>query len=119
MNSKNVTPSTTNLMTSTNLSPSSDPQPDPYGAIGLEILRELLRQARLTANVSIAAIAGSTIFGLVGGGLLLAGKATEATVTTTMGLFSSVYCTQAAKDSNEKLEKVAKELRVLRLPPEE
>lgn len=107
-------------MTNKNLPPASSHEPDDfYEAIRLEILQELLRQVRLTATVSITAIAGSALISLIGGGLVLTGKVPEGTVTTTMGLFSSMYCTQAAKDSNEKLEKIARELKIFRPSSEE
>lgn len=106
-------------MTIKDSSPSPDSHPDPYQEMALDIMREFLRQSRCTATVSVAAIAGSAFISLIGGGLLLVGKITEGSATTAAGIVSSMYCTQAAKDSNEKLEKIARELRVLKLPSEE
>lgn len=92
---------------------SSDYQPDPYQAltpqlaIDLRIAEERLRQARYSFNLALGMAATSALIGFAGVGLVLLGKASEGTITTTGGLASSAYCLQQlAKDTNDRLDKL-------------
>jgi hypothetical protein len=74
------------------------------------IIQERIRQARFSFNLALITTAISACVGLVGAGLLLSGKLPEGTVTSTGGLVSSACCIQFAKDANDRLDKVLREL---------
>lgn len=80
----------------------------------LDILREHLRQARLTFNLSCFTLALSLGISLIGGILLFTGKSTEGTVNAATGLVSATFCAQVSKDSSEKLDRLTKTLKALR-----
>lgn len=75
-----------------------------------EVFMERLRQARYSFNLTLFATGMSFLVSLVGAGLLLSGKATEGTVTTTGGIVASVRCTKLAKEANDRLDKILVEL---------
>ncbi|MDZ8138223.1 MAG: hypothetical protein RM049_23435 [Nostoc sp. DedQUE04] len=91
-------------MTKPTLSSNSEPN------FNQEIVRERLRQARYSFNLTLFATAMSFLVSLVGAGLLLSGKATEGTVTTAGGIVASVQCTKLAKEANDRLDKTLAEL---------
>ncbi|MBD2510142.1 hypothetical protein H6G91_23075 [Nostoc muscorum FACHB-395] len=76
----------------------------------MKIAEERLRQARYSFNLTLSATAMSFVVSLAGAGLLLLGKATEGTVTTTGGIVASVRCTKLAKEANDRLDKILVEL---------
>ena len=86
------------------LSPKSDNE------IETNIITERLRQARYSFNTALAASGVSVCIGLVGAGLVLSGKVTEGTVTASGGMAASVSCINFAKDANDRLDKLMKEL---------
>ncbi|MEH2182352.1 TRADD-N-associated membrane domain-containing protein [Nostoc sp.] len=76
-----------------------------------EIIRERVRQARYSFNLALIATGLSACISLVGAGLLLSGKVPEGTVTAAGGMAASVRCTQLAKDTNDRLDKILRELK--------
>jgi hypothetical protein len=74
------------------------------------IIQERIRQAHYSFNLALIATAVSTCVSLAGAGLLLSGKLPEGTVTGVGGFASSAYCFRLAKDANDRLDKISKEL---------
>ncbi|GAB1541118.1 hypothetical protein NUACC21_37880 [Scytonema sp. NUACC21] len=74
---------------------------------------EHLRQARQTFNISFIALSASIGISMIGAALILTGKSTEGSVTTATGLVSTTFCSQIAKESNEKLEELTEDLEKL------
>lgn len=74
------------------------------------VLQERVRQAKYSFNLALIATAISACVGLVGAGLLLSGKLPEGSVTAAGGLVSSTCCIRFAKDANDRLDKILKEL---------
>lgn len=70
------------------------------------IIVERLRQARYSFNAALAA----NVFSIVGAAFLLSGKVPEGAVTTSSGMAVSVGCLKLAKDANDRLDRIAKEL---------
>jgi hypothetical protein len=83
---------------------------DPFAHMEFHIAMERLRQARYSFNLALITTAISTCVGLAGAGLLLSGNLSEGTVTATGGLVSSACCIRFAKDANDRLDKILKEL---------
>lgn len=81
-----------------------------YSAVELSIAQERLRQARWSFNLALAMTAAFAVISLVGVGLLLSGKTTEGSVAAAGGFASSVRCLQLAKDTNDRLDKIAAEI---------
>ncbi|NEQ67720.1 MAG: hypothetical protein F6K21_19880 [Symploca sp. SIO2D2] len=76
-------------------------------------MTERLRQAHLSFNLAIGLAAIGGIVGMAGIILLFSGKVSEGTVTTAGGLASnimSIRCLKLAKDANDRLDKLAKDL---------
>lgn len=78
--------------------------------IEASIAKERLRQARHSFNTALTATAASLCIGLVGAALVLSGKVTEGTVTASSGMAASVSCINFAKDANDRLDKLMREL---------
>ena len=74
------------------------------------IIVERLRQARYSFNAALPATVISTFISLLGAALLLSGKVPEGAVTTSSGMALSVGCLKLAKDANDRLDRIAKEL---------
>lgn len=87
-----------------NLTPNSDDR------IETSIVKERLRQARYSFNAALTATAVSACISLVGGALLLSGKITEGTVTASGRIATSLGCINLAKDANDRLDKLMKDL---------
>ncbi|MBW4558210.1 MAG: hypothetical protein KME59_20215 [Trichormus sp. ATA11-4-KO1] len=81
-----------------------------YSTVELSIAQERLRQARWSFNLVLAMTAAFTLISLVGVGLLLSGKTTEGSFAAAGGFASSVRCLQLAKDTNDRLDKIAAEI---------
>ncbi|MBE9053592.1 hypothetical protein IQ243_24940 [Nostocales cyanobacterium LEGE 11386] len=81
-----------------------------YSEVELSIAQERLRQARWSFNLALAMTAAFAVISLVGVGLVLSGKATEGSVAAAGGFASSVRCLQLAKDTNDRLDKIAAEI---------
>ncbi|MGD1806492.1 TRADD-N-associated membrane domain-containing protein [Dapis sp. BLCC M126] len=76
------------------------------------VIKERLRQARLSFNIALSLTIISAIISVTGVGLLLSGKTSEGTATTAGGLASkivSVGLLKMTKDTNERLDKIAME----------
>lgn len=101
---------TPNLMSRNILSDDSNPNLNPHLAIELSIATERLRQARYSFNLALAATTASVCISLTGAGLLLFNKAPEGTITAVAGIASSMRCIQLAKDANDRLDRIAKDL---------
>ena len=74
------------------------------------IVQERLRQSRYSFNLALIITGVSACVGLVGAGLLLSGKLPEGAVTAASGLASSACCVRFAKDANDRLDQMLKEL---------
>jgi hypothetical protein len=83
---------------------------NPHSALEMIIVKERLRQSRYSFNAALAATVLSTCISLVGAALLLSGKVTEGAVTTSSGMAVSVGCLKLAKDANDRLDSITKEL---------
>jgi len=78
-----------------------------HSALEMIIVEERLRQSRYSFNAALAATVFSSI---VGAALLLSGKVPEGAVTTSSGMAVSVGCLKLAKDANDRLDRITKEL---------
>ncbi|MEG4288356.1 hypothetical protein Q5692_07135 [Microcoleus sp. C2C3] len=74
-----------------------------HSALEMIIAEERLRQSRYSFNAALAATIFSSI---VSAALLLSGKVPEGAVTTSI----SVGCSKLAKDANDRLDRITKEL---------
>ena len=88
------------------LTPSSKKQ----NSVEAVVLQERVRQAKYSFNLALIATAVSACVGLAGAGLLLSGKLPEGAVAAAGGLVSSTCCIRFAKDANDRLDKILKEL---------
>ena len=84
---------------------------DPITMLNLEIAQEGLRQSRGSFNLARKSLTlafvmttASGMISLVGASLLFTNKAPEGTITTAIGLVSSLGFSQLAKDAREQLE---------------
>ena len=75
-----------------------------------DIIKERLRQARLSFNLALVTTGTCAIVSFCGIGMILLGKASEGSVTTTSGLSATVYCLKLTRDANDRLDKLAEEL---------
>ena len=75
-----------------------------------DIIKERLRQARLSFNLALATTATCALVGFCGIGLVLIGKAPEGTITITGGLSATVYSLKLARDANDRLDELAEDL---------
>ena len=71
------------------------------------IAQERLRQARLSFNLALTVTAICFLITVMGAGLLLSDKFSSGTITTAVGLVSSLGCFKLAKDSNDRLDQIA------------
>ena len=74
------------------------------------ILKERLRQARLSFNLALIMTAATATIGLIGISLLLQEKVSEGVIATMGGGASSICCFRLAKDANDRLDRIAAEL---------
>lgn len=81
-----------------------------HSALEMIVVKERLRQSRYSFNAALAATVLSTCISLLGAALLLSGKVTEGAVTTSSGMAVSVGCLKLAKDANDRLDRITKEL---------
>ena len=91
-----------------NFSPTLNPHSN--DDIERRIVHERIRQARNTSNLALIATALFTLFGLTGATILLIGDIPEGSITTAVGLTSSLHCSRLAKDANDRLDKLIAEL---------
>ncbi|MEO1620922.1 MAG: hypothetical protein AAFU53_07780 [Cyanobacteria bacterium J06632_3] len=91
-----------------NLTPT--PNPNLNKDIKQDIFYERIRQARKAFNLALAATGLSTLIGLAGTTILVIGKVPEGSITTAVGLTSSLHCSRLAKDANDRLDKLIAEL---------
>lgn len=75
-----------------------------------EIIREFLRQARLSYNLALAVTTISALMTLSGVGLLYLDKVSEATLTASGGVLATITSVQFAKQSKEELQDLIDEL---------
>ena len=74
------------------------------------VIKERLRQARLSFNLALGLTLISAIISLAGIGLLLSGKISEGTATTAGGISAKIVgvgLLKMTKDTNERLDKIA------------
>jgi len=84
--------------------------PNPNHNIEQRIAHERIRQARNTSNLALIATALSTLIGFGGATTLITGNIPEGSITTAVGLASSLHCSRLAKDANDRLDKLLAEL---------
>ena len=93
----------------------TSPQPKsnsgPCSAVELSIAQERLRQAHHSFNLALVMTAACALISLIGIIFLFLGKGPEGTITAIAGLTSTIRCLELAKDTNDRLDKVALEIR--------
>jgi hypothetical protein len=103
---------------------SNEFQTDQRSILLQSVIREGIRQAKQSSNqahwsflIAIIMSTASAVIGLGGAGLLLAGMASEGSVTTAIGLASGVCSYQLSKEAadrqkqaNERLDQMLREL---------
>ena len=80
-------------------------------AMEAEIAQERIRQARYSFNLALAMTAVCAAIGLTGAGLLVAGKVPEGMIATTGGMSPVILCVKFAREANDRLDKIVKELK--------
>jgi hypothetical protein len=79
-------------------------------SVEVSIVQERLRQARYSFNLALITTGISACVSLAGAGLLLSGKLPEGSIIAVGGLTSSACCFRFAKDANDRLDVIHKEL---------
>lgn len=74
------------------------------------VVKERLRQSRYSFNAALVAAVLSSCISIIGAVLLLSGKVPEGAATTSSGMAVSVGCFKLAKDANDRLDRITKEL---------
>jgi hypothetical protein len=77
----------------------------------IQFYRERLRQAGVSFNLALGITAISAVVFVVGSVQLLIGHIPEGSITASTGLGASVLCIRFAKDANDRLDKLANELK--------
>ena len=91
-----------------NLTPPAHPNSNKN--IEQHIAHERIRQARKAFNLAFNATATAALFSLVGATALITGKVPEGSITTAVGLTTSLHCNRLAKDANDRLDRLLSEL---------
>ncbi|MBW4444551.1 MAG: hypothetical protein KME10_25775 [Plectolyngbya sp. WJT66-NPBG17] len=86
------------------------PSSNSHDSIERAIIQERLRQAHYSFNLTLIATGVSVCISLASAGLFLFGKLPESGVTALGGVASSACCIRFAKDANDRLDKMLKEL---------
>lgn len=89
------------------LTPCSDRDSELERVTERDLLRELLRQARLSFNSALAVIIASSLISIIGVGLLLSGRVSEGRAAAAGGLASKAVSwglLKLAKDSSDRLD---------------
>jgi hypothetical protein len=73
--------------------------------------RERRRQARVSFDLALGFTAVSAFVSVIGAVQILFGHITEGSVTASTGVGASVLCLRFAKDANDRLDKLAAELK--------
>jgi hypothetical protein len=73
--------------------------------------RERRRQARVSFDLALGFTAISAFVSVIGAVQILFGHITEGSVTASTGVGASVLCLRFAKDANDRLDKLATELK--------
>jgi hypothetical protein len=77
----------------------------------IQIYRERRRQAHVSFNLALGITAASAFVSVVGAVQLLIGRIPEGSLTASTGLGASVLGFRFAKDSNDRLDKLATKLK--------
>ena len=77
----------------------------------IQIYRERRRQAGVSFNLSFVITAISACVSIVGAAQLLIGHIPAGTITASSGAVASACCFRFAKDANDRLDKLATELK--------
>ena len=80
--------------------------------VEIAIIRERLRQAKLSFNIAQISSMAFTSFSLVGAIMLMGGNITEGTAIASVSMVSSVGCIRLAKDANDRLDNLIDESRL-------
>ena len=92
--------------------PQLNPEPQPHQSIESSIVQERIRQAQHSFNLALGATALSVFISLVGAMIFLSGKNSLAGISATSGgIVFTVGCTRFAKDANDRLDRLAEDLR--------
>jgi len=81
-----------------------------FAQLGMKIGQERLRQACYSFNIALASSVTFAVISFLGATMLLFGKVPEGTVVASSGMLSSVGCIRFAKDANDRLDRIMKEL---------
>ncbi len=92
------------------LAPILIPPPIEHSEIELNIAKERLRQAQRSFDLAWFTTAACALVGISGVILLITGQPITGGGATAGGLGATVYCLRLAKDANDRLDKVAKDL---------
>ncbi|WP_353736632.1 hypothetical protein [Leptolyngbya sp. UWPOB_LEPTO1] len=95
-----------------NLPPSSSnlPNSESLASNRSLVLRERLRQAKLSFDLAFIMTVVTAVISLAGLSLLFSKRGSEGLITTLGGGSFSVCCYRLAKDANDRLDKIASEL---------
>lgn len=93
------------------LSPNPRPSLVGHSEIELSIAKERLRQAQRSFDLAWVTTALCAFIGIGGVILMMTGKTVPGSAATAGGIGATVYCLRLAKDANDRLDKVAKELK--------
>jgi hypothetical protein len=77
----------------------------------IQIYRERRRQARVSFDLALVITAASAFVSVVGAVQLLMDHVPEGSLTASTGVGASVLCFRFAKDANDRLDKLAAELK--------
>ena len=81
-----------------------------HSEIELSIAKERLRQAQRSFDLAWVTTALCAFVGIGGVVLVMTGKTIPGSAATITGVGATVYCLRLAKDANDRLDKVAKDL---------
>ncbi len=77
----------------------------------IQIYRERRRQARVSFDLALGITAASAFVSVVGTVQILVGYIPEGSLTASTGVGASILCFRFAKDANDRLDKLATELK--------
>jgi hypothetical protein len=100
-----------NLLGTGELSPIPNLSAVGHSEIELRIAHERLRQARRSFDLAWFTTAACAVVGIGGVMLMMAGQPITGGAATAGGVGTTVYCLRLAKDANDRLDKVAKDLK--------
>ena len=95
------------------------PSNDPYLLMQIQVFEEHRFQTRITFYVMIIATLLSLSVSTIGSVLLLSGQTNQGVITASVGLISTTFCGQLAKDSIDRLKQLPEDLKMMRISSNE